>query len=249
MARNGLNVILISRTPYKLQNVASEITSKYKVETKIIDVDFTKSDIYDRIAKELSNLEIGVLINNVGMSYDSPKYFTEVTEKLISDLVSCNIISLTMMTKICVERMQKRKKGLILNVSSLSSLIPAPFLTVYGATKAYVVSFSKSLALEMRGSGVTVQCVTPGFVVSNMSGIKKPSIMTPTPTAYVRSSLKTAGIEESTGGYYMHKLQIMFIELGYRYFFGSWISHVVYNQLNAVRLKAVRKKEREAKSQ
>lgn len=55
--------------------------TKYNVETRIIDVDFTKTDIYDRIEKELSNLDIGVLINNVGMSYDMPQYFSEISEK------------------------------------------------------------------------------------------------------------------------------------------------------------------------
>ena len=94
-----MNIVLISRTPHKLQDVASELRNifillsltiahlyyfsekKYKVETKIIDVDFTNSTIYDRIKSEISNLEIGVLINNVGMSYDHPEFLTELDTK------------------------------------------------------------------------------------------------------------------------------------------------------------------------
>lgn len=52
--------------------------SKYGTETKIIDVDFTKSDIYDRLRKELADMDIGVLVNNVGMSYDHPEYFNNL---------------------------------------------------------------------------------------------------------------------------------------------------------------------------
>ncbi|MCL4138810.1 UNVERIFIED_CONTAM: hypothetical protein GTU68_065217 [Idotea baltica] len=135
MARQGLNVVLISRTPFKLQNVSSEILSKYNVETKIIDVDFTKTDIYTRIEKEIAHLDIGVLINNVGMNYDVPEYFTDISADMISNLITCNMLSLTMMTKIVLPGMQERNRGLIINVSSLSSIIPAPFLAVYGATK------------------------------------------------------------------------------------------------------------------
>ncbi|MCL4139656.1 UNVERIFIED_CONTAM: hypothetical protein GTU68_003907 [Idotea baltica] len=208
MARQGLNVVLISRTPFKLQNVSSEILSKYNVETKIIDVDFTKTDIYDRIEKEIAHLDIGVLINNVGMNYDVPEYFTDISADMISNLITCNMLSLTMMTKIVLPGMQERNRGLIINVSSLSSIIPAPFLAVYGATKAYVTSFSRSLQQETRSTGLTIQCVTPGYVVSNMSGLKRATLMSPTAMAYVKSSLKTAGIEVITGGYFMHKLQV-----------------------------------------
>ena len=61
-----------------LTNLYHFTGSKYSTETKIVDVDFTKNDIYDRLKTELAGLDIGVLVNNVGMSYDHPEYYTKI---------------------------------------------------------------------------------------------------------------------------------------------------------------------------
>lgn len=249
LARRGMNLVLISRTPYKLQNVAAEINSKYSKETKIIDVDFTKVDIYERIQNELKGLDIGVLVNNVGMSYDHPEYFTQVDDDLCTRLINCNIQSVSQMTRIVLPGMAERKRGLIINLASLSAVIPAPFLAVYAATKAYVESLSESLSVEYASKGVTIQCVLPGFVVSNMSKLKRPTLMAPTPDAFVRSTLKTTGIEKRTAGYFMHKLQIYFIEIAQSYLPGFILTKVVYGSLNSLRIRALKRKEREAKAQ
>ncbi|KAB7494287.1 Very-long-chain 3-oxoacyl-CoA reductase [Armadillidium nasatum] len=194
MARNNLNVVLISRSEERLRNVADEIASKYNVKAKTIQADFTERNIYNRIEDEISNLEIGVLVNNVGMTYDYPKEFTEVSEKLILDLFHCNILSVTMMTKIVLEKMQKRNKGLIVTLSSMGCLVPMPYLTLYGALKAYIVFFTKSLANENRSNNVIIQCHVPALVATKFSGFTKPNILVPTPMESVQSSMRTADI-------------------------------------------------------
>lgn len=109
-AAKGINIVLISRSRTKLENVASEIgklnnvrsanvhmfsnnrltlkldiETKYGVATQIIDVDFTLgAEIYDRIGKELQGLDIGVLVNNVGMSYQYPEYLAQVCFSLVA---------------------------------------------------------------------------------------------------------------------------------------------------------------------
>ncbi|XP_069937667.1 very-long-chain 3-oxoacyl-CoA reductase [Cherax quadricarinatus] len=251
LARLGLKVVLVSRNPFKLQNVAAEINSKYGVDTKIIDVDFTKEDIYERLESEVGKLDVGVLVNNVGMSYDFPEYFTDISDcqEMCDRLINCNIKSLTHMTRIVLPGMVERKRGVIMNLSSLSSIIPAPLLAVYGATKAYVQSFSVSLAAEIASKGVTVQCVMPGFVVSNMSRIRRPTLMAPTPTAYVKSTLRTVGIEKCTAGYFMHKIQVYFIEVAKMHFPGWILTHIVFSQLKAFRTRGHKKKEKEAKTE
>ncbi|XP_066986346.1 very-long-chain 3-oxoacyl-CoA reductase-like [Macrobrachium rosenbergii] len=251
LARRGMKVVLISRTPFKLQNVAAEINTKYGVETKIIDVDFTKDDIYDRIEKELQDLDIGVLVNNVGMSYDHPEYFNKIADadKVFDQLINCNVKSLTKMTRIVLPGMEERQRGLVINLSSLSSIIPAPFLAVYGATKAYIESLTESLGVEYASKNITFQCILPGYVVSNMSKIRRPTLMAPTPTAFVRSSLRTTGVEKRTAGYFMHKLQVFGIEFLKMHLPGSVLSSIVFNQLQIVRNKALKRKEREAKAE
>lgn len=244
LAKRGFKVVLVSRTPFKLQNVAAEVCTKYKTETKIIDVDFTRTDIYGRLEGELKNLDIGVLVNNVGMSYDHPEYFLEVEDcaKMCENLINCNIRSLTEMTRIVLPGMVARGRGLVLNLSSLSSTIPAPLLAVYGASKSYVRSFSESICEEVSGRGVTVQCLVPGFVVSNMSRIRRPTLMAPSPVAYVRASLRTAGVEKQTAGYFMHKIQTYFIELARSYLPGFVLTAIVLGQLKAFRARAHKKK-------
>ena len=209
LAQAGLNVVLISRTQSKLDAVEAEIKKTYPVETKTVAADFTKLDIYERIALALKDLDIGVLVNNVGMSYKYPDYITKIQniEEFSNTLLNINIQSVNRMTMIVLPGMEQRRRGVIINISSLSAVPPTPLLTLYAATKSYVVSFSRNLDLELSGTGVSVQCVLPSFVYTKMvNNTMDSSIMVPTPQCYVRQTLRTLGVEKQTAGYFSHKL-------------------------------------------
>jgi len=209
MAARGLNVVLISRTLSKLEKVASEIEAKYKVRTKVIAVDFTGGEeIYDSISKDLEGLEIGVLVNNVGMTYAFPEHLIDVPDvkHFCTQLINCNVLSVTRMSLLILPQMVARRKGLILNISSAAALFPAPFLTMYSSTKAFVHKFSEDLALEYGPYGITVQGVLPSYVVTNMSRIKRATWRFPMPNSFVESQMKTLGLEMYSAGFYMHKI-------------------------------------------
>lgn len=211
LAKRKLNVVLISRTQSKLDDVASDIAKKYNVETKTIAADFTNvTEIYYNIDKQLNGLDIGVLINNVGMSYPYPEYFLDLKnkEEIYDNIIKCNILSVTNMCKIVLPGMVERKRGVVVNISSTAAQIPSPLLTVYSASKAFVEKFSEDLSTEYSRFDITVQCLLPGYVATNMSKIRSSTWMAPSPAKYVEEAMSTIGVREKTTGYYPHTLLV-----------------------------------------
>ncbi|XP_013923703.1 PREDICTED: very-long-chain 3-oxoacyl-CoA reductase [Thamnophis sirtalis] len=207
LAKKGMKVVLISRSQEKLDKTASEIEDKYKVETKTIAADFeNRGTIYNKIKEGLEGLDIGVLVNNVGASYDYPEYFLEIPDldRQIEKIININTVALCKMTQFVLPRMVERSKGIIINITSLSGVAETPFLTLYAASKVFGNFFSQSLGLEYRDKGIIVQTVQPYFVVTKMSKIRKANIYRPTPEQYVKYSLNTLGRERITCGYPSH---------------------------------------------
>ncbi|NXT14167.1 DHB12 reductase, partial [Prunella fulvescens] len=219
LARRGMKVVLISRSKEKLDQVSTEIREKYKVETKVIVADFgEREDIYNGIKAGLEGLEIGVLVNNVGMSYAYPEYFIDIPEleKTIDKMVNINIMSVCKMFPLFhdnIPLLPFRSKGIILNIASASGMCPTPLLTLYSATKAFVDYFSRGLHAEYKSKGIIVQSVLPYYVATKMSKIRKPTLDKPSPETYVRAALGTVGLQSQTNGYLPHALMGWVISL------------------------------------
>ncbi|XP_012646023.1 very-long-chain 3-oxoacyl-CoA reductase [Microcebus murinus] len=208
LAKRGMKVVLISRSQDKLNQVSSEIKEKFKVETRTIAVDFASEDIYDKIKTGLAGLEIGVLVNNVGMSYEYPEYFLDIPDldNTIKKLINVNILSVCKMTRLVLPRMVERSKGVILNISSASGVLPVPLLTIYSATKAFVDFFSQCLHEEYKSKGIFVQSVLPYYVATKLAKIRKPTFDKPSSETFVKSAIKTVGLQSRTNGYPIHSL-------------------------------------------
>ncbi|XP_035646474.1 very-long-chain 3-oxoacyl-CoA reductase-A [Oncorhynchus keta] len=206
LARKGFAMILISRSQDKLDDVARQLETQYKVETKTIAVDFGLSDIYPKIEAGLAGLEIGVLVNNVGISYPYPEYFLHIPDldNFITNMINVNMTSVCQMTRLVLPRMVERSKGVVLNISSASGMYPVPLLTVYSSSKAFVDFFSRGLQEEYKAKGIIVQSVLPFFVATKMTRIRKPTLDKPTPERYVAAELTTIGLQDQTNGYFPH---------------------------------------------
>lgn len=243
MAKKGLNIILISRTLAKLETLAQEIETEYKVQTKVIDVDFTKGEeIYEKIEKQVLGLEIGVLVNNVGLSYPHPDYFLTMSnrDELTAQIIKCNITSVSNMCSIVMPQMVERKKGVVINLSSLAAHIPNPMLSFYAASKAFVDKFSEDLQTEYKSKGIVIQSVLPGYVATNMSKISRPTWMAPSADTYVASALKTLGITAHTTGYYPHAL-LKLVLLTFESVCPSMAKKTVLKTMENIRKRALKK--------
>lgn len=140
LARRGLDVVLISRNLSKLELEAKEIERLHGRRTRVIQADFTGGlQIYGDIEAQLQGLEVGVLVNNVAMTYGRgvlrKLLDCENPAKITADMVNCNVLSVVQMTRIVLPQMVSRRRGVIINLSSVASLRSIPLLATYAASK------------------------------------------------------------------------------------------------------------------
>lgn len=212
LAKRGLNIILISRDMEKLRATAQELEFDFRVRTQVIQADLSEGrHIYPEIAKQLEGKEIGILINNAGVMYDSPSLFLNVPEKKLIESVNINMMAVMMMTYIVLPQMVERKRGLIVNMSSISSFYPLPLMAVYSASKAFVDWFSVALDYEYKDKGITVQSLIPSYISTKLvrfsNFLSTPSLIVPDAETFVKSSLQTIGASKRTTGFWTHGLQ------------------------------------------
>ena len=162
----GLNIYLVSRTEAKLTAAAEEIKAAYRVETKIFVADLVAAGAladsgaaWFGLKSNLDGLDVGVLVNNAGMSYEHPEFLHNVDAKALNDIVAINAVALTQMVHVVLPGMKERGRGCVVNISSgVSAALPAcPLLAVYAASKAYVDALTAALAAEYSHFGIRFQ--------------------------------------------------------------------------------------------
>jgi len=161
---------------------------------------------------DADNVDIGVLVNNVGYLGDHPKPFLDARKDEIVDMININCFAATILCHDFLPLMKGREKGLIINISSILSAQTLPIMGVYCATKHFLSALTKVLQLETKGSGVVIQDLIPGVVKTEMTKtVIEGMRMVPTAEEFVRSAVRTAGLATRTCGYWFHSFQGRFI--------------------------------------
>jgi uncharacterized protein len=166
LAADGYDLRLVARSRNRLGEIAAGLSREHGVDVLPVALDLARPDSADALATEVPRCD--VLINNAG--FGTRGRFERMEEQRIEQEIVLDVLTLTRLTRKYLPAMLERKSGKILNVASTAGLVPGPFMAVYYASKAYVISFSQALAEEVRKSGVTVTCFCPGATRTGFAG-------------------------------------------------------------------------------
>ncbi|MFT4268259.1 MAG: SDR family oxidoreductase [Xenophilus sp.] len=167
-ARHGHPLALVARRRETLAELAAELQRDHGVDVQVIAQDLAKPGGPAAVVKaaQAGGEAIGILVNNAGVIDVGP--FAQAQAERLAGLVDLNVRAMTEMTSRLLPGMVARGAGRVLNVSSLSAFQPVPTMATYAASKAFVLSFTEALSEELRGSGVKVTALCPGFTETPM---------------------------------------------------------------------------------
>ena len=163
LAARGDGVVLVARDRARLEALAADLASRHGVPTEVLVADLTDVGQLATVEARVADRErpIDVLVNNAGFGTNGR--FDELDRDTESREIGLNIVALVRLTHAALGAMVERGEGAVLNVSSMAGLQPTPANATYGATKAFVTSFTQSVHEELRGTGVKITVVCPGF--------------------------------------------------------------------------------------
>ncbi|HUL02442.1 MAG TPA: SDR family oxidoreductase [Gemmatimonadales bacterium] len=172
-AAGGYDLVLVARRRDELAVLGADLTERHRVACEAIAMDLAASGAAATLAQQLNRGSAGVdvLVNNAGFGALGEVATMDV--ETVRRMIQLNVGALTELTRLVLPGMLARGHGRIMNVASTAGFVPGPFMAVYYATKAYVISFSEALAEELRGSGVTVTVLCPGPTRTEFQAVAK----------------------------------------------------------------------------
>lgn len=172
LAKRGHAVVLVARRAERLEELALYLRERYAVDGLTVPLDLARPDSVAELESVLAAeaIEVEFLVNNAG--YGVPGLFTEPDWQTHADSLQVMLTGVCELTWRLLPAMQARGKGYIVNVASLAGLVPGSARhTLYGATKAFLIRFSESLAAENAKTGVNVSALCPGFTRSEFHDV------------------------------------------------------------------------------
>ncbi|KAL7934302.1 hypothetical protein V8C35DRAFT_302239 [Trichoderma chlorosporum] len=259
LAAKGFNLVLISRTQSKLDTMAKDLEQKFTgkgLQVKTLAMDYAQDNDtdYDRMRELVQDLDVGILVNNVGQSHSMPVPFLETPKEELQNIVTINCLGTLKTTQVVAPILQKRKRGLILTMGSFGGWTPTPLLATYSGSKAFLQQWSNALSAELSDDNVDVYLVLSHLVTTALSKVRHTSLLIPNPRGFVKSALGKVGL----GGYqtapntytpwWSHAFLLWAVEnvVGVSSSVAIWVNKRMHVD---IRRRALRKQAREAKKQ
>ncbi|MDJ1469207.1 SDR family oxidoreductase [Cytophagaceae bacterium DM2B3-1] len=162
LAKRKFDLLLIARSEQLLQSVTEEIQKLYAVQVKYLSLDLSDNNAAEQIYNwcRQNNYQVSILVNNAGYGLCGP--FDTASIEELTNMMQLNMTTLVKLCHIFLPMLKKQPKSYILNVSSTTAYQALPGMSVYAASKTFVLSFTRGLKHELKGTSVSVTCLSPG---------------------------------------------------------------------------------------
>lgn len=173
LAKRGYNIVAVARDKEKLKNLKSELEKEYKVNVDVISIDLIDRDGCKKLHSDVKNKygTIDILVNDAG--FGTCGYFTQTNLEKELGIIDTNIVALHILTKLFLQDMVEKDRGIILNVASIAGFLPGPLMATYYSSKAYVIRLTQSIRHELfrKKSKVKICALCPGPVATNFNKV------------------------------------------------------------------------------
>ncbi len=168
LAAQKCNLILVARSKAELEKIAAELKNNY-VKVTVLTTDLSSSGSAEKLYREIkkAKLTVNILINNAG--YGLSGQFSEISKNDQIEMIQLNIASLVALTHLFIDDIVKQGSGAILNVASTAAFQPVPWMSVYAASKSFVLNFSEGIRSEYKDQSIIVTTLCPGPVATGFA--------------------------------------------------------------------------------
>lgn len=182
LAARGYDLVLVARRADRLREIADDLQGRFSIRAEVLVADLSQPAGLSAAAEKItSDQSISLLVNNAGFS--SAKPLIETPADVINNMIALNITALTVLSQAALARFKECESGTIVNIGSGVGFAPMPWIPIYGPTKAYVLQFTQILQQQVADTGVRVQLVMPGVVLSEGWDVAGVSISTMDPAS------------------------------------------------------------------
>jgi short-subunit dehydrogenase len=169
LARRGYDLLLVARERRRLDEVAAGLTAAYAIAAESFPADLTRDEDVTRLAERIAGAsQLALLVNNAG--FGTRGRLAETDPRTQEAMVRLHTLAPMRLTQAALPVLLRNRSGAVVNVSSVASFVHSAGNANYCATKAYLTTFSESVAAEVAGTGVRVQALCPGFTRTEFHG-------------------------------------------------------------------------------